>query len=849
MSNDNILKQLFAFNLEATAIKFNLLKKPSFELNEKEVVQLLNFAERLSHNPIDEDKIKSFLICALIWENKKPEWVALESFISRILINIGLSTSAKMVGWNNETSTFNSFNSVIEEVYSSIRLSNHEVILGNQNILLSELQKRIWDAIEKYDKIGISAPTSAGKSFVLINKAIDLLIKKDGKILFIVPTISLINQVTNDLRKKLKELQIDNISVSQTVNETSLFDTNKIIYVLTQERALSAINHKENGLDNLLLLIVDEIQNIEKVTDSDEERSKILFDAVQSLKNDSKPKKIVICGPRLKNINSLVKKWFGNEGFSVSEIVPSVLNISFSFKKIKRKKTIEFSQYLPLGYSNSIEIEDSFLIKDKILGKKTYSVDMNNFVYNLISQEPEAGCIVFAGKTREANDIANALSEKFEENINRTIPEDLENISMQRFIAKTVHPDYSLVSTVKNGIAFHHSKVPPHIRLLIEKAFSKRLLNTIVSTTTLMQGVNLPAKNIIIRNPSVGQKEKLTGYEFTNLKGRAGRLMKDLVGRAIIIDEELCNQADIDLAKQEEKNLQIGYGERFQNNKDLILKALIDNSTTKMETSKVNDLIVYIRVMALKYGEEGLKRIKEVGIEIEENDFNTINERLSKLPIPKNLCISNPYWDPVVLNNIYLKMKNNNWPAIQSRPFGAANTLFENLRKLSSEAYFYFDKYLGIDFETGEGKIKSLCIFAESWAQGKPLCEVINPVTWPIEESEEIDNRIADIQSKVVYGITKLLRPVFQINDMLFEDNSSNLLSYIEMGSFKPELRLLVEIGIPRESAIEFLEQLPNIKFINDDGRIDESRLKKFILMAQQSNSINRWHKLLIEDL
>lgn len=54
-----------------------------------------------------------------------------------------------------------------------------------------------------------------------------------------------------------------------------------------------------------------------------------------------------------------------------------------------------------------------------------------------------------------------------------------------------------------------------------------------------MQGVNLPAKNIIIRNPNLFVRKgessaKLSPYEFANLRGRAGRLLTDFVGRTIV---------------------------------------------------------------------------------------------------------------------------------------------------------------------------------------------------------------------------------------------------------------------------------------------------------------------------
>lgn len=62
-------------------------------------------------------------------------------------------------------------------------------------------------------------------------------------------------------------------------------------------------------------------------------------------------------------------------------------------------------------------------------------------------------------------------------------------------------------------------------------------------TTTLLQGVNLPAQNVFIRNPHLyvkkqKQSSELTNYEMANLRGRAGRLLKDYIGRTFVMDED-----------------------------------------------------------------------------------------------------------------------------------------------------------------------------------------------------------------------------------------------------------------------------------------------------------------------
>jgi len=384
MSENEVINDLFLYNLRVVAKKFGLINDQILSLSANNATTLLNIAEEYSFKPTNEDRLLSLLICAIIWENRSDKWEGLPSFLTRILIRIGLGTTAKMVNWDSEQNVFRSLGSLIDELHAVIKLSSHEVTINQNKIVLSDFQKRMWDAITNESRIGISAPTSAGKSFVLINKALEILSKGEGKIVFIVPTISLINQVSSDLRKKAKQYSLKDIYITQTVNDISLFKSSKIIYVLTQERAFSALNHPDSNFDNIKLLIVDEVQNIEKVPNENEERAKILLNVIQEFKNDKNPDKIIISGPRLSNINELVKKWFGENGKSVSEELPSVINVTYSIKKTKNK--IEFFQYLPLKYCNSIEIKDDFNLSSKILDKVRFGEHANKFIATLIRQ-------------------------------------------------------------------------------------------------------------------------------------------------------------------------------------------------------------------------------------------------------------------------------------------------------------------------------------------------------------------------------------------------------------------------------------------------------------------------------
>jgi hypothetical protein len=83
---------------------------------------------------------------------------------------------------------------------------------------------------------------------------------------------------------------------------------------------------------------------------------------------------------------------------------------------------------------------------------------------------------------------------------------------------------------MESGIAFHHSAMPRYVQVEIVEAFNKEILNTLACTTTLTEGVNTTAKNVVIYSDKKGSSD-LSGFDYKNVKGRAGRFMSHFVGR------------------------------------------------------------------------------------------------------------------------------------------------------------------------------------------------------------------------------------------------------------------------------------------------------------------------------
>ena len=68
----------------------------------------------------------------------------------------------------------------------------------------------------------------------------------------------------------------------------------------------------------------------------------------------------------------------------------------------------------------------------------------------------------------------------------------------------------------------------------IEEEYRLGNIRYLFTTSTLLEGVNLPAKNIFILSEKIGLT-KMSDLDFRNLIGRAGRLTKELSGNIFIV--------------------------------------------------------------------------------------------------------------------------------------------------------------------------------------------------------------------------------------------------------------------------------------------------------------------------
>jgi hypothetical protein len=89
--------------------------------------------------------------------------------------------------------------------------------------------------------------------------------------------------------------------------------------------------------------------------------------------------------------------------------------------------------------------------------------------------------------------------------------------------------EHPAVACLKLGVAIHHGRLPSPFLRELEMLLSEGVLKVIVASPTLSQGLNLNAAVLLV--PSLYRSgAPITGEEFANVAGRAGRAFVDVEG-------------------------------------------------------------------------------------------------------------------------------------------------------------------------------------------------------------------------------------------------------------------------------------------------------------------------------
>lgn len=400
-----------------------------------------------------------------------------------------------------------------EFVYQYIEKQEYKIDIDGKERYFIRDQKEIFNKLEKERYFSYSGPTSMGKTFV-IKMFIQKRIKDNEKdnFVIVVPTKALISEITSELINELGEqLKDKNYKVINSWHEIQNEPKYNYIMIYTQERFLS---HLLNSKIQIGYVFIDEAHKMFY----EDTRSVYFYKIIDILNGYANIPKIFFSAPLIANPDEFLK------------LLPATLSKTykvFEFSPVNQQKYIV--DYDGKNIRTFNDLSSSFI---EIYYDKIDNFNLNYILKLLGNQQKN---LVYCENPKEAIDLAKDYALTLNKKENTQKNNNIEKV--KKYIKNEIHEQYFLVNLLDKGIAYHVGYVPNSIRKKIERLFREKEIDTIFCTSTLLEGINLPADNLFIpvKNNSKILKNDI---DFKNLIGRVGRIKYNLSGNVFIIPKD-----------------------------------------------------------------------------------------------------------------------------------------------------------------------------------------------------------------------------------------------------------------------------------------------------------------------
>ncbi len=381
-------------------------------------------------------------------------------------------------------------------------------------------QKQILEMFlpDKLNRYFLSASTSFGKTHIVF----DIVKKMDYKnVVLIFPTIALLSEnlekLTADENYKffLDEYSIHTLSEVAELGEKNLF-------IYTPERFLSFIEKRVDDI-KFNFAFVDEVYKIDNEYIIDEEVRENERDVAYrlavfySLKQDVD---VLLAGPYIDFSKQGDAKYNASFDRFLSENQIQLIDynnyeiVNKSFSDIKNRSQYSIDDELTFNFDSNDKNKRLNEIIKSIVG-----IGQNSIVYCYSISSVES----YAKKIIESGILSDHNSSAYTEFISH--------------ITENFNKEWTVIEALKNGIGIHHGLVPKYLQKEIVSLFNKNQLKVLISTTTITEGVNTAAKNLVVMHSKKGNKE-LKKFDAKNIAGRAGRFLFHYSGRVIVLKND-----------------------------------------------------------------------------------------------------------------------------------------------------------------------------------------------------------------------------------------------------------------------------------------------------------------------
>jgi len=684
--DNGYLKKLYHELLQNYRAKLYSSPIPYPEINVPDIIQFASLLS-LSHGMTDSKKhlklsqeLVSLLLCLY------PDREDVRQAIGEILTDLGNFPGADIASKH--------FRSVdpMQRIYDLMN-SDYFAIPHEAGKVFSKEQKVVYDHLFQTD-FSYSGPTSMGKTFLIQVYIRDQIIKgKNENYALLVPSKALINEVSSKVTESLGELlQSEDYRVVTSVNSVYLEQKHHFVFVLTPERFLYLlIQRPDVSVD---FLFVDEAHKISVC----QGRSGFYYQCLSLLRTRNPKARIVYASPYISNPELFLPL----SGKNSHENMKDSLRITESpVSQIILLVDLVQKVIKPFDDINGVFLDPSPLSD----GTATL-IPLIEKVARFDTGNPEQTLVYCCSREKTityAEELCSHLPEKHDPDLDDFSREIFENIS----------EEYCLGEFIKKGVAFHVGYLPASIRMTMERLFKERKINAIFCTSTLIEGVNLPADHLFVTSRKTW-KRNMTPIEFRNLIGRVGRISYSLSGNVFFIVE----------------------GKKKNEEKDYSKLVMEELKPERLSVDELNPMVPHVLINNLLHGKASLSIRDFDGLVKSEEEYD-LCRKLSTILL-NDICKSR---ESVVLQSF--------------RKYGLTAEKEDRIRSL-----FYGDKAKkteDINFSLDQEQSLEVAVKERTVAYPKPKAFIGGNPRFDFNDTLEFLNRMASVFNWERYE-SKLLR-------------------------------------------------------------------------------------------
>ncbi len=768
-------------------------------------------------NNYDEESLESRkklrdLVCIISEDND----VKKDPLIRELLYTA--SHKMRLFGYNVQNGYYRS--DVFFEQNSSdlIYLRNQSIIKKYQskvrsNNILDKSQQSIIDFYQSLDKkrMLVSAPTSYGKTFIM-REILYLNRKQYNNVLLVFPTVALLRENALNMEELNRDTKLGYRIIKSIDGEID--SQERKIFVFTPERAIQLIaNYPDIKID---FFFYDEMYKIDEdycnnEIDDNEDKVPKEYYSEHTFLDEARAKTFRIClyilskrvedyylaGPNLKREKFAkgMQRYIETNGIKIKEI---------QFEPTKRIQVNAYNKIIEEDYADL-----PYLKKPEHV--KMHSSKVNDRICDVVEYIEKNGygaTMLYCTTPSKANEYAAKLAQRHREKkiTNNRFRIFIDHLKRNYNINGSVK-EWSFVNVLEMGFGMHHGRMPKYIQKEVLDLFNTGIFSLLFCTSTIVEGINTNAKNMVVLNHKKGTKD-LTVFDFKNIIGRAGRYYHNFVGRYFLVDKEL---------------------KKFENAEDLELNFVTYDEhvldSIDIDNSEYEDLSYENRVLKQKRLEEQREYI------------------LTDEVYEKNRLIKREYQETLLRflinnDNLYGKFyKYTTYPDIltQFTTYHAMNTIldiFEQSRLLEEKLV---SRYKAISYTYCSDGFRGLLKYEIENVQKAKYDRYGNKVS-----SKSIDKAYMDAfktQKEIIeHKIPKILalfEPIFSYASLIKEVKLNNfslskVIRFFETGVKSYFGEQLVEFGFPVD-AIKRIED-SNIKLISLNAELSKKYIQKYLV-------------------